>query len=37
MIGLGCFFALANGVSLIFYAVPLKSLIMAFDPYTTID
>lgn len=34
---LGCFFALGNGISLIFYAQPLKDLIMAFDPHTTVD
>jgi ATP-binding cassette, subfamily B (MDR/TAP), member 1 len=34
---LGCCFALGNGISLIFYAQPLKDLIMAFDPHSNPD
>jgi hypothetical protein len=32
MMAIGCTFALANGVSIIFYANPLKDLINSFDP-----
>lgn len=34
LMAMGCFFALGNGISLIFYAQPLKDLIMAFDPHS---
>ena len=34
LMALGSFFALGNGVSLIFYSQPLKDLVMAFDPHS---
>jgi ATP-binding cassette subfamily B (MDR/TAP) protein 1 len=37
LMAFGCLFALGNGVSLVFYAQPLKDLIMAFDPHSNPD
>jgi hypothetical protein len=34
---MGCFFSIGNGVSLIFYAEPLKGMIKAFDPENNPD